>query len=158
HIHPKPGKVNVFFVALERRIMMRTSRTLFVSASVVVLLGTAGSTQVPQPGRPPAPAPPPLMETPPKPAIANAKPVRSCESLTKVALPNPTIESATVDATDASICRVVATTTHPPAGDRVRIWIAIPTSNWNGRFLGTGGGGFVGGNPTGVNRPAALGF
>ena len=87
-----------------------------------------------------------LMQAPPKPLIANAKPVRSCESLASVALPNTTIESAAVDANNPDICRVVAITTHPPAGDKVRIWIAIPTSNWNGRFLGTGGGGFSGGS------------
>ena len=60
--------------------------------------------------------------------------------------------------TTPGICRVVAITTHPPAGDKVRIWIAIPTSNWNGRFLGNGGGGFVGGSAAGVNQGAALGF
>ena len=52
---------------------------------------------------------------------------------------------AGVDANNPDICRVVAIATHPPAGDKVRIWIAIPRSNWNGRFLGTGGGGFSGG-------------
>jgi feruloyl esterase len=75
-----------------------------------------------------------------------------------VALPNTTIESATIDAKDANICRVVAITTHPPAGDKVRIWIAMPMSNWNGRFLGTGGGGFVGGQQSGINQPVAQGF
>src|SRR6187200_857230 len=81
----------------------------------------------------------PLIQTPPRPLIANAKPVRSCDSLANVALPNTIIESA---ALDRDICRVVAVTTHPPAGDKVRIWIAIPMVNWNGRFLGTGGGGY----------------
>jgi len=140
------------------------NRILFVAASIVGLLATAGHAraQGQQPGRggPPAGGPPflPLMQTPPKPLVPNAKPVRSCESLATVALPNTTIESAMVDATNPGICRVVATTTHPPAGDTVRVWIAIPTSNWNGRFLGTGGGGFAGGNLAGVNQPAALGF
>ena len=138
-------------------IMNRVSRTLCVSASIMALLVTAGQAQGPQPGRG-GPAFPPLMQTPPKPLIAGATPVRSCESLANVALPNTTIESATIDVDNAGICRVVATTMHPPAGDTVRIWIAIPTSNWNGRFLGTGGGGFVGGNIAGVNQPAALGF
>ncbi len=109
-------------------------------------------------GRGAAPALPPLMQTPPKPAIANAKPVRSCESLATVALPNTTIESAAVDPNNPGVCRVTAITTHPPMGDKVRIWVAIPTSNWNGRFLGNGGGGFVGGNAAGVNQPVALGF
>jgi feruloyl esterase len=135
---------------------------LFVTAAIVALIVTQGRAQPPQSGRggapPGAPAPPPLMQAAPKPLIANARPVRSCESLATVALPDTTIESAMVDADNPGICRVVATTTHPPAGDTVRIWIAIPTSNWNGRFLGTGGGGFVGGNPANLVQPAALGF
>ncbi len=100
---------------------------------------------------------PPLGATP-KPAIPNVKPVRSCESLAMVALPNTTIESAAIDPANSGICRVTAITTHPPMGDKVTIWIAIPTSNWNGRFLGTGGGGFVGGSAAGVNQPVALGY
>jgi feruloyl esterase len=101
--------------------------------------------------------PPPLGETP-KPAVPNAKAIRSCESLATVALPNTTIESAAVDAANPGICRITAITTHPPIGDKVRIWIAIPTSNWNGRFLGNGGGGFVGGSAAGVNPGVAFGF
>src|SRR6186713_1254180 len=104
------------------------------------------------------PAPAPLMQTPPKPAIANARPVRSCESLASVALPNTTIESATIDPANPGVCRIQAFTTHPPHTDRIRIWVAIPTSNWNGRFMGTGGGGFSGGSATGVNPAVASGF
>ncbi len=98
------------------------------------------------------------MGVTPRPAIAGVKPVRSCESLATVVLPNTTIESAAVDTSNPKICRVTAVTTHPPAGDKVKIWIAIPASNWNGRFLGTGGGGFVGGLPFAVNQPVALGY
>ena len=135
---------------------------------MIALLAGVGHAQGPQGGRAGAPAgpggragapaPPPLMQTPPKPAIANAKPARSCESLTSVALPNTTIESAAVDPDNPGVCRVTAVTTHPPAGDTVRIWVAIPTANWNGRFLGTGGGGFSGGSAAGVNQPVASGF
>jgi hypothetical protein len=103
------------------------------------------------------PVQPPLGVTP-KSAIPNAKPVRSCESLASVTLPNTTIESASADPLNPGICRVTAITTHPPEGDKVRIWIAIPTENWNGRFLGIGGGGFTGGNAAGVNQPVALGY
>jgi feruloyl esterase len=53
---------------------------------------------------------------------------------------------------------VTAITTHPPAGDKVRIWFGIPIANWNGRFLGTGGGGLSGGSPGGINQPPALGY
>jgi feruloyl esterase len=99
-----------------------------------------------------------VAQTPPKPLIANAKPVRSCESLATVALPNTTIESAALDPGNPNVCRVTAVTTHPPSGDKVRIWVAIPTANWNGRFLGTGGGGFSGGSAAGVNQPVSLGY
>ncbi len=108
-------------------------------------------------GQPRGGAQPPMGATP-KPAIPNAKPVRSCESLATVALPNTTIESAVVDPANPGMCRVTAITTHPPAGDKVRIWIGIPTANWNGRFLGIGGGGFAGGQANGVNQPVALGY
>jgi hypothetical protein len=79
--------------------------------------------------------------------IPDAKPVRSCESLATISLPNTTIESAAVDPANAGICRVVAIATHPPAGDKVRIFLAFPVKNWNGRLLGVGGGGFSGGSP-----------
>ena len=147
---------------------MNQSNRALVAVTVVLWLVTAGHAQVPQggrggaPGAPPGgrggPAFPPLMQAPPKPLVANAKPIRSCESLASVALPNTTIESAAIDANNPGVCRITAVTTHPPAGDKVRIWVAIPTSNWNGRFLGTGGGGFLGGSEAGVYAPAALGF
>ena len=148
--------------------MHRAKRTLLLATSIVALLVTTGQAQQRGRGAPGAPAvaggrggapaAPPLMQVRPKPVIANAKPVRSCESLASVALPNTTIESATVDANSPDVCRVTAVTTHPPAGDKVRIWVAIPLSNWNGRFLGSGGGGFSGGNAGAVNQPVAVGF
>ena len=150
----------------ERIIMKRVNRTFVVAASAAMLLVAIGHAQVPQGGRGGAPvgggrggapALPPLMQTAPKPAIANAKAVRSCESLASVALPNTTIESAAVDPSNPGVCRVTAITTHPPMGDKVRIWVAIPTANWNGRFLGNGGGGFVGGNAAGVEPAGGAG-
>lgn len=113
--------------------------------------GAKGAPKGPAPFRVP-------LGTTPAPVIPNTKPVRSCESLAMVALPDTTIESAAVDPNDSGICRVTAVTTHPPTGDQVRIWVGIPTQNWNGRFLGTGGGGFLGGNPNGVNEPVSLGY
>jgi Tannase and feruloyl esterase len=110
------------------------------------------------PGRGQQPPVAPPMGTTPKPAIPDARAVRSCESLAKVALPNTTIESAALDPTNSSVCRVTAIVTHPPMGDKVKIWIGIPASNWNGRFLGIGGGGFSGGSANGVNQPVSLGY
>lgn len=116
-----------------------------------------GQPAAPNAGRGAAPVQPPLGVIP-KPAVLNARPVRSCESLAALALPNTTVESAAVDPADPGICRVTAITTHPPAGDKVRIWIGIPAANWNGRFLGIGGGGFAGGSAAGINPPLALGY
>jgi pimeloyl-ACP methyl ester carboxylesterase len=95
------------------------------------------------------PAPPPLF-----PGIT---PVCSGESLTNFSLPNTTIESAVVDAAKG-MCLVTAVVTHPPAADRVKVWIGLPLTNWNGRFLGTGGGGFLGGSPASFRDPVARGF
>jgi hypothetical protein len=147
--------------------MTRRNRTLFLLMSLTVLTAAvsgqgqggrgggavASGAPVAGPGRGGQPAGPP-----PKALIPDAKPVRTCESLASVALPNTTIESAAVDANNPALCRVTAVTTHPPAGDKVRIWVAIPLSNWNGRFMGNGGGGFAGGNAGAVNGPAAQGY
>jgi feruloyl esterase len=84
-------------------------------------------------------------------------PACSCESLTNVSLFNTTIESAVVDSSNR-MCRVTAIVTHPPAGDRVKVWIGLPLTNWNGRFQGTGGGGFLGGHPSSLRGPVARGF
>ena len=94
-------------------------------------------------------------------AAAGAQPVRTCESLMSLTLPNTTIESAatTPPAGNApAFCRVTAVTTHPPAGDRIRIFIGLPLNGWNGRFEGVGGGGFSGGSPNGVVAPAGQGY
>src|SRR5262249_10352016 len=93
-----------------------------------------------------------VAETPPRPAFADNAPALPHESLTRVALPNTTIDSVELNAADGS-CRVRATVTHPPSGCRVKVFVALPTKGWNGRFQGTGGGGYVGGNPNGLNGP-----
>src|SRR5262245_42152016 len=87
-----------------------------------------------------------VIEAPPKPAFADNAPVIPHEGLTEVALPNTTIESVELNASDGS-CRVRATVTHPPTGCRVKVFVALPTKGWNGRFQGTGGGGYMGGRP-----------
>src|SRR4051812_11009276 len=80
-----------------------------------------------------------IVEAPPKPVFADNAPMISHEDLTKVALPNTTIDSVELNATDGS-CRVRATVTPPPRGCRVKLFVALPTKGWNGRFQVTGGG------------------
>jgi feruloyl esterase len=97
----------------------------------------------------------------PKALYPNIEPARSCESLRSVSLPNTTIDAVVVDAGDErtpASCRVTATVTHPPADDKVRIFIGLPLTGWNGRFQGVGGGGFSGGNPNSVRQPVAAGY
>src|SRR5262245_42749604 len=96
-------------------------------------------------------------ETPPKPLYPDATPVCPCESLAKVSLPNTTIDSASLDPSNGW-CRVTATVTHPPSGDRVKVWIGLPVTNWNGRFRGNGGGGFSGGSAGALRGPVAQGY
>jgi pimeloyl-ACP methyl ester carboxylesterase len=96
-------------------------------------------------------------ESPPKPLFPDAAPVCPCESLTNVALPNTTIDSAAIDPTNGW-CRVTATVTHPPAGDQVKVFVALPMKGWNGRFRGNGGGGFLGGSANSLRGPVAQGY
>jgi hypothetical protein len=95
----------------------------------------------------PAPAP-----------IASATPAHiACNEMRNASVPNTTIDDATIDPQDAS-CRVTATVTHPPGNDRVTVWIALPTTGWNGRFRGTGGGGYSGGSKTSLRALVHRGY
>jgi hypothetical protein len=85
-------------------------------------------------------------QKPLKPLYADSKPICDCVALMKVSLPNTKIISAAVLEKD-SMCRVEAIVNHPPANDSVVVWLALPIKNWNGRFSGIGGGGFLGGSP-----------
>lgn len=85
------------------------------------------------------------------------EPVCPCEGLKNLKLENTVIESAVVNAVDNS-CRVTAVVNHPPANDRVTVYLALPMKNWNGRFYGMGGGGFMSGIPQFVGLPVPQGF
>lgn len=98
-------------------------------------------------------------EKAPKPLYPNATPVCPCENLTKVAIPNVTIDAAViVRSKEAAPCVVLATVTHPPYGGRVKVFLVLPTKGWNGRFRGVGGGGFVGGYLFHAKHAAELGY
>ena len=126
-----------------------------------ILAGCLALAAAPALSQRPARQSPVELAAPPASLTPNTSPVRSCESLTSVSLANTTIVSAAAhpgdDRTPAS-CRVSATVTHPPAGDSVKIWVWLPTKDWNGRFRGAGGGGFSGGGERGLGGPLSLGF
>lgn len=122
------------------------------AATTLALAGLFGTPALARQPAPPA-------EAALRPAYADAQPVRTCESLASLVLTDTTIEAAALDTSGASpVCRVTAIVTHPPAGDRVTIWVALPGEGWNGRFQGIGGGGFSGGSPKGLQTPAAAGY
>ena len=113
---------------------------------------------LPAQAQPEPPSPGPLPGSP-KPAIAGARPVRSCESLATVQVRDTTIDSVSVDQQKTGpVCRVTATVTHPPAGDQIKVFVALPMEGWNGRFQATGGGGYAGGSANNISRPADLGY
>lgn len=91
------------------------------------------------------------------PIYPEVAPVCSPEELKKVVIPNTTIESVAIDERDGAV-RVTAIVTHPPANDRVKVWVALPVKNWNGRFRGNGGGGFTTGNADSLRGAVAQGF
>lgn len=84
-------------------------------------------------------------------------PVLTCEELRSLEIPNTQMVSVEETA-DGNIYLVTAVVNHPPASNRITVWIALPTKNWNGRFLGTGGGGFMAGNPGSLTEHALKGF
>ncbi len=96
-------------------------------------------------------------ETRPRPLFSDVKPVCAPEDLKKIVLPNTTIDAVDVDPS-GDFCLVTATVTHPPADDRVKVQVGLPLKGWNGRFRGTGGGGFVGGNRRNLPGPLSLGY
>lgn len=85
----------------------------------------------------------------------------TCESLTAPRVPNATVTSlAARERHDyvvppgpfnpdpipvPAFCQVSLTLTHPGANDNVTVAVWLPLDSWNGRFQGTGGGGYVAG-------------
>jgi feruloyl esterase len=96
-------------------------------------------------------------QTPLRSFFPDARPICSCDSLRNISIPNSIVESAVLDSAGTS-CWVTLTMNHPPADDRVKIFIALPLENWNGRFLGTGGSGYLGGAPNRLWRWVTQGF
>lgn len=93
----------------------------------------------------------------PPPVYPDLAPIRSCGDLTRQTIPHVTIESSVIEPTDGS-CRVTATVTPRPGGGRIKVWVGLPVKGWNGRFRGTGGGGFLGGGPRSLSRPLEAGY
>jgi hypothetical protein len=96
-------------------------------------------------------------ERAPEPLFLNIGPVRTCESLREVSLPDSTIDATTIDPKDGS-CHVTVTVIHPPAHNPIKVFVALPVKDWNGRFRGTGGGGYAGGYKDSLGAPVRKGY
>jgi hypothetical protein len=70
---------------------------------------------------------------------ARPGPVRSCASLAQLAFADGTKVTSAEDTTTAGICHV-----HLLVPEKINIIVSLPSTGWNGRFQGVGGGGFAG--------------
>ncbi|MFC4309262.1 tannase/feruloyl esterase family alpha/beta hydrolase [Steroidobacter flavus] len=59
--------------------------------------------------------------------------------------------------TDES-CRVTIEVTMPASPHVITVWLRLPTKDWNGRFLGLGGGGWMPGFPAALDAGESKGF
>lgn len=48
-----------------------------------------------------------------------------------------------LNVTGLEFCNVSVQYTHPGQGDRINVQVWLPLNQWNGRFMGTGGGGYA---------------
>lgn len=94
-------------------------------------------------------------------AASEDGPVRTCSSMTDMSRPGMTVVSATEDAGDTTTpasCRLTARVSDPADSGAVTVWVYLPLDNWNGRFQGVGGGGFLGGDPARLIDPLRAGY
>lgn len=94
------------------------------------------------------------------PALGQVTPARSCESLLSTRPTADAIvrEARIVKGTAGESCQVTVDVTIPLARNAVTVWVLLPTQNWNGRFLGMGGGGWVPGFPAALVAGVSRGF
>lgn len=60
--------------------------------------------------------------------------------------------------TGVNICQVDVLYTHPGQNDSIHTWVWMPMSNWNGRLMHVGGGGFTTGTNASLAQPVAHGY
>ncbi|KAL3439920.1 Tannase/feruloyl esterase [Aspergillus insuetus] len=72
---------------------------------------------------------------------------RKCKDVRPPTIPGADVVSiSTAELQRGKVCSVNVTLTHPGVDDEVKVWIWLPAvKDWNGRFQGVGGGGWVAG-------------
>lgn len=53
---------------------------------------------------------------------------------------------------------LVTAEVYPGDGDTIKVWIGLPPGEWDGRLVGTGGGGYSGGSRVSAEGYAAMGM
>ncbi len=97
-----------------------------------------------------------------KPAIPQVRPAQSCEKLlnTRPSM-DATVREAQVIPGNGNMgewCRVTIEIAPPSSPHIITAWLGLPISDWNGRFLGLGGGGWVPGFPPALAEGVSRGF
>lgn len=83
--------------------------------------------------------------------------------ISAIPVQNYSVATPPANSTTISFCSVNITYTHPGQNDELHVGIWLPLSGWNGRFQGTGGGGWytaieTGEPPLAVSQGYAAGF
>jgi feruloyl esterase len=92
-----------------------------------------------------------LLQHPPVPLRGQTSNV-SCVNLTSAKLADQAVvQEASIQHGEeaANWCEATIVVPASPSHSQLKVWVALPLQNWNGRFLGIGGGGFLGGTPKG---------
>ena len=96
----------------------------------------------------------------PAPALAQTHAVRPCEALLNSPIGSGVVrEAVTIPGSNGAgpWCRVTIEI-HEKSDHPISVWLALPIENWNGRFLGLGGAGWVPGLPFSILLGSSLGF
>ncbi len=118
-------------------------KTVTIASALMATIATGASAQSIKSWNDPY-----VAATPPTPLFGTHTPVRNCDSMTSLPLENTVITEATetpATETEPALCNITAVVKRYEEDDPITVWVNLPVYNWNGRFMGIGGGGYSGG-------------
>jgi hypothetical protein len=91
--------------------------------------------------------------------LHNAEILSINANVSSIELPEwPTNEWPIPPTDPITVCKVVVQYTHPGWNDTINTYVWLPVSDWNGRFVGVGGGGWSTGDVPDLGPPASKGY